>query len=403
MLLLSSLLLAAPAEAAVPAWGWVSGQPVLFHTETEILTPRTNRYEALHNLDALAIRVHVTADTTCTPVPLGKSAWELTCTFAYVKVTGVSAARDEQAELDEILSEWSTRLLPTKVHLNMGKDGKWRTFDLEGLVRTDTRSALVNDTMRTLMQRVFAPFDLQLPPEGDDWTRGWTQKGVTPVLYLQTGSGTVGGADVKFTPRGEAEGLYTILMGGKASLSKGAALDSTGTQVLDTRIAGTVLWDMQKGMLAYRDFTTECYLTASSVETGSGAEYAQITALQRVDAFNADGSAPLPIAAQRAAKTDTAPMELPSGVPLVAFSELGMNALFLPEFPPEAKALGLKTATVSVRVIVGADGRVTDARLYKGYTLLSQGVEQALKAARFPVRGDAAYAVDVDVEVRSGE
>lgn len=401
-MLLSALFALATAEAAAPAWAWQPGRAELYHLETLLLNPRGVTYWALNNLDARASRVHVQADTTCTPVAVGKNLWEVSCTFAHLKLDGTAYTEPEEGELDTILAEWSTRIKPITVVMTMSRDGRVRDFDVEGLARTDTRSALINDQIRTLLSRSFSLFDLELPPEGDDWKRGWEVKAVTPVLQLQTASGTLGSALVKYTSKGELEGLHEIVYGGKATVSPGAAIDAgTGSLTFDTRIAGSVLWDMSVNLPAYRDVTVEGYRTASSDETGGGAEYAMVAALQRVDAFNPDGTPPLPIAAQRAPLIDRAPPDAPAGVPVVAFSELGMQPLYVPSFPPEARGLGLTKATVSARLLVAANGMVETATVYKGYAVLVAPGEQALRAARFPVRGDAAYVVDVEVEFRA--
>ena len=89
LLLAATLAQAAPAAEAAPpaAWDWPTGTPVLYHVETQILTPRTVKYYAANNLDAKAIAVQGGADTTCNAKPEGKS-WLVTCDLTWIRIAG---------------------------------------------------------------------------------------------------------------------------------------------------------------------------------------------------------------------------------------------------------------------------------------------------------------------------
>ena len=164
-------------------------------------------------------------------------------------------------------------------------------------------------------------------------------------------------------------------------------------------MAGETLFDASSGMIAWRDFTLDGQLMVSAQEAGSSAEFFQTAAIQRVQEFPAPGDVPLTIAAQKAPKLAGAAPVLAEGLTLAPFAELGMQALFIAGMPDAAKPLSLPKTVVVARVFVAADGLPTAVKAFQGYAVLGGPTEEALAAARFPVRS-AAYAVDVEVEWR---
>lgn len=403
LLLAATLAQAAPAAEAPPpaAWSWPTGTPVLYHVETQILTPRTVKYYAANNLDAKAIAVQGGADTSCTAAPEGKN-WLVTCDLTWIRIAARAAEPKEQEEIDRIFAEWSTELTGADVSFVHTRDGKLREFDLHRPEQHTRLEGYVIESQRMVLQRMFAGFDLPLPEKDEDWKRGWTQKGGPAVMQLQVVSGTVGASVIEHTRQPDKWGLVSIASNGRGSLSPGGAVDSSGTMIIDVRVSGESLFDAEKGVLAYRDFTLDGRRTAASQQTGSNVEFFQASALQRVDAFTGDGTPPISIAASRAPKLDAAPPALPEGVALVPFAELGMQPLFVAGMPEAAKPLDLPLTKVTARVVVGADGKATEVKATKGYEALAAPTEDALRGAAFPARG-AAYAVDVDVEWRPAE
>lgn len=403
--LLALLSIAAPpAAAGIPAWNWPEGQPVMYHIESLVVRPRTgNPVAAKRNLEAYARELKLVADATCTPKAVGKSAVEVTCSFAYLKFSGRELMPGDQPQVDEILTEWSSDVAAGRVVLTMGRDGKMRQFDLQGLTMRDQRESTIRDNQRSVLQRAFAPFEFMMPEDPDAWKRGWEQKGGNALLLLPGTLGTAGAAALKHQPKGDYDGLFLVRTTGHASLSPGGAVEANATAlVIDTQVDSTTWWDVAAGLPVYRDLTLSGYRTASSAESSSGAEFYQVTAIQKVDAFLPDGKAPIPITAVRSPKYKEPAPELPAGTKSVPFAELGMAPLYLPDMPDGAKTAGLPTSVVKCRVLVNADGSVKEVWPYEGYVLLGEAVDPALRAARFPARAEP-YGVDIEVEVRRGE
>lgn len=396
---MSLVLLLAPAWAAVPvAWNWPTAAPTKYHLETTIYTPRGVRYDSKVNLDAHAVRTDVVADAECGAQAEGKG-WVVSCSFAWVKIGGEGATADDQTEIPAIFAEWSEGLKAARVEWFTTADGKMKSFDLKTTAGSDARTNYIVEQQRALLARVFAPFDLPIPTSDDDWKRGWTQKSGV-FLQLYTVSGTAGAAELKHQPQGAERGLWSIQSAGHAILTPSAALDQDGAALIDVRIAGTTYFDSERGIIEYRDAVFDGRRTASSVEVGTDADFYQVSAIQRVDAFPPPGQSPPSVLAERAPKVDTPPPEPPAGVSLVPFAELGMQPLYIPSIPPEARALNLKTAKVGARVFVSPEGIPTSATVTSGLTVLAETARLALLGARFPTR-PAPYAVDVEVEFRS--
>ncbi|MFN7144306.1 MAG: hypothetical protein ACK4YP_11055 [Myxococcota bacterium] len=399
--MLVSLLLsahAATAASALPVWKWPAGEVQRFHIETEIVTPRGMRYLAANNIDARAGTVKVRADAACTARPVGKTQ-VVRCDFAYIEAKGLAWVEDEKDKLDKILAEWSGDLGKSTVEMEMSADGRLRSFDvIGGKERTNSREGYIIEQQRTLLQRVFAGFDLPLTTDEKDWVRGWSQKGSSALMQLQTIGGTAGAFDMKHTQKGTQDGLLLIETTAKATLSAGAAVDaSSGSRLVDVRLAGETLFDADRGMMAWRDFTIDGRLMVSAQEAGNGAEYFQMGAIQWVDTFPEPGEVPLSIAATRAPKLPGKAPE--AAVPVVAFADLGMQPLFVVGHPDAAKPLELPAVKVKARVVVGADGLPNTIQAFDGFQVLAAPTEEALRAARFPARG-APYAVDLELEWR---
>ncbi len=392
-----SLVLAAHA-GTVPAWKWPT-TPVRYHLETDLLFPRGVRLKAVENVDARAGQVHLTIDTECVSDPVGKNV-ELTCTIAYARMTAVPYQPTDAEMLPKVVAEWSAALQGVPVVLFLGADGHLKQFDVKGRMADNLRIRQIQEMQRIYLLRAFSLFDMPLASDPDDWKRGWEQKGTSYLWSLVTQYGTVGAGSFDHKPLGEVDGLYSLNTSGHAMVAYGESIDAGGSRLVDIRAAGSVQFDVAKGLMAWRDLTLDGRLTVSTAESGSDVEFGQISAMQMVDAFLPDGAAPLALGAARAPRIDNPPPELPVGVSLVPFAELGMQPLFIPEMPDAAKAQNFPTNHVLARVIVGADGVPTSATVYKGYAVLVEHCQQALKGARFTPR-PAPYAVDVDIEYRA--
>lgn len=387
--------------AAPPAWKWPAGELQRFHLETEIGSPRGNvKYFAANNLDARPGTVKLRADAGCTANPAGKLQ-VVRCTFHHVELKGLAWDAGETARLDSIMAEWTADFAAAAVEMEIGPDGRVRTFDyIPGKEQSNRREGYVAEQQRVLLQRAFAIFDLPLTTDEKDWVRGWKQKGSSALMQLQTIGGTAGAFDITHKPDGERHGYTVITTVGRATLSAGAAVDaSSGSRLVDVRLSGETLFDPAKAMFVWRDAVLDGQLMVSAQEAGSGAEYYQVSAIQWMPEFPEKGELPLSIAATKAPHLSGTAPGLSDGVALVPFGDLGMQPLFVQGHPDAAKPLSLPAVKVKARVVVSATGSVSSVTAYEGFQALGVPTEEALAPATFPAKGTP-YAVDVEVEWR---
>jgi len=411
MSLLALLLAAAPANAAsyatltaVPTWTWKAGEVSRWHLETDLFTPRGLGLGYVDpkgvNVQAQSGSTHLVVDAECTASQEGKNT-VLDCTFGYVSFSGKPLALPADERIPDIYAGMTEQLKSAKIEMVLSADGRIRSFDLQGVKRINAASGEVIELERVLLQRAFCLFELPLATEVDDYKRGWKQTASSALMMLPTTSGTTGAYDMRFTTGPVSDNLLPINTTALGKLSYGSATDSsTGVRILDTTLTSQAEFDLALGRVVWRGVTIDGRLTVASNNAGSDVEFYQSSALQMVDVFLPNGAPPLSLMASRAPKRDLPAPDLTSGVPLVEFSTLGMQALFIPAMPPVGKQLGLPTTTLTARVEVDKDGTVTKATVFKGYEALAGACELALRGARFAKTGSA-YAVDATVEFRA--
>ena len=84
---LLALVAALSPEAAAATFqiGWQAPEPVRYHAEAVVQTPRGFLYTSGQNIEVRGIRVDIQADLSCTGAPLGKVS-KVVCTFSDVKM-----------------------------------------------------------------------------------------------------------------------------------------------------------------------------------------------------------------------------------------------------------------------------------------------------------------------------
>ena len=388
----------------VPTWSWKPGEVTRWHLETELHTPRGFALAYVDpkgvQIQANSMKTTMVIDTECTSNPEGKNT-VLDCTFAYVKFSGDPWSLPADEKLPIVYAGISEQLKTAKVEIVQSADGRIRTFDLQGVKRINAMSGQVIEFERVLLQRAFCGFELPLATTTDDFKRGWKQTSTSALMMLPTTSGTTGAYDLRYTTGPVSDNLLPINTSGEGKLSYGSAVDaSTGVRIIDTRLASQAAFDLTLGHVVWRGLTIDGRLTVSSTDVDTDVEFYQTTSMQMVDTFLPNGAAPLSVMASRAPKRDLPAPELSPGLALVDFATLGMEPLFIPTMPTAGRQLGLPTTSLTARVEVDKDGKVTAASVFKGYEALSGACEMALHGARFAKTGTP-YAVDVNVEFRA--
>lgn len=393
-----ALFVATPA-LAVPTLAWEPGKPVHYYLETDIKFGESTLAQARLNHEVRIYATSMRAEATCTPAALGKNT-ELSCTFSYLDFELEPSSGRSQAIADLVEADWEAYASAAEIDIVVAADGHIKSFDIDGMERKTLREGYLIEIFRAYFMRLFAPLDLRMTSDEKDWIRGWTDKNIGYLLSLPTSTGTSGAGTVKHFVGTERFGLVQILSEGRGTVAQGAAVDTdTNGGLVDLRVAAEGWIDPATHSLLFRGFSTDGQRLASSSAGTYEGFINQRSALQRVEAFNADHSPPISVLAQRAPQLSGKTPAAPEGVPLVEFASLGMEPLFIQGMPQVAQGYELPRSNVKSLVVVGAEGKAETVTVYWGYEMLAEHVERGLEQASFPAKGSP-YAVDVAVEVR---
>lgn len=268
---------------AVPQWSWTFTEPRLYHAETLITTPRGFRYLAAENLDARAAKLAMRADLQCTGAAQ-ESGGLVDCSFHDLRIDGMAWKQEEQVALDKILDEWEVQLKAATVEMVFTTDGHLSKFDLKGREGTNQRESEIIEYQRLLLYRLFCLFELPIPEEEKDWTKGWKQKGSPAIFQLMTTKGTAGSSRISHSVSGQDGDDFVIKSEGRAMVSPGSYVEVSSDFIIDVTYGGDASVD-PAGVLVFRNMVLDGRLSGVASGVGSGEYYAQQGRLQLVEAF----------------------------------------------------------------------------------------------------------------------
>lgn len=292
-MLLPLALLLSPAATAAPAWSWPAA-PVRYHLDSRLVVPHGRGMYADANLDARAAELRLVADVTCLAEDTTPRLWTIDCTFDRLVLSGRGTDEGEDEALQVILAEWTTTLAGAHARFPQRRDGRVAGFELTGLSSATQRETRVREAQRQVVQRAFAPFDLELPPAGDDWIRGWTTELLGPAWHLPVGVGTAGIGSITFTPDRTPGELHEITYAGRATVAAGSSLDElTGEGEADEHrygdatcwalLSGAVLFDPERGLPEWRGLRMEVHRNVPQAGVGDDDELLHLAVLRRVE------------------------------------------------------------------------------------------------------------------------
>ena len=262
------LLLVSSSMAQGPlTLGWSKGQS-RYHLESLVDTPRTMLHQGVNSLEARATKQLIIGDFDCTGAPKGKR-WQVDCVVQSVSFQGVAIPGDEAA-LGKILEDYTARLDGKTVQLMVTADGRITSLDLLGVEKTDKRSGIIEDTIRMLMRRLFAPLDVQLPKDGLSKGKPWRQKGAPLAMELLTRFGTAGGSRLEHSVASTSGSLIQIESTGRGSVTPGEALEAGTSSMMKIETTGTGRFDSDAGRFVWREIQTSATFTVSAYSAGMG-------------------------------------------------------------------------------------------------------------------------------------
>lgn len=249
----SLLLLAlglSTAEAGPLTVDWNKAQPVRYHVEVLINTPRGFRYLATRNMDGRALQTGVMADLSCTGAALGKG-WKVICEIDSFSIEGRGDG-DDQPRLDAVLAEYAKLMPDARVEMELKADGTIRVLDLEGVQKGLERQTDIVEQLRQIMRRVMSPLSLSMPKDGEG-AKPWKHAGMPMFYELHTMVGTAGGVAHGYKIDGKVGDTIFIVGQGKGNVS---SQESTQVGAYQMSSATQARFDPTLGLLAYSEVAT---------------------------------------------------------------------------------------------------------------------------------------------------
>ena len=301
-----SLLLSLPLAWAIvpPQWNWPDST-VRYHGELQLLHPYGEEYRAVENLEIMAGAIAVTADFECTSHP-EEDIRVVDCTFAWFDVASKAMKAENQDKLNQIMAEWNQNIKTYTVEMTFGLNGKMKTMDLKNVNRINQRAGSIIEQQRLLLLKLFDLLDMPLPETEKEWNKGWKSKGWIPQFLLLSVNGTAGSMKVSHVAKEPRNGYLFIETEGHASVNTNSGVDTNSAAMVDCIMGGSTLLDEKTGLVFYRNMVVNGMFTASVGINSNKPFYEQSAAIQQVEAFTGDGSAPKFVPADQPAETPPA-------------------------------------------------------------------------------------------------
>lgn len=259
-------------------WTWDS--PRRYYLEADVSYPEPLLLQEEENVEARMWAATTRVITTCAPNgKAGKKSIEVRCTIDDIAMAAAPYEGDAD-RLVAVLDSVEGMLKGAWVQLEFGFDGRVRSIDLEGLTskNVNDRVRATQETMRLILARAFAGFDLELPENGTDGGAAWTQSGAQAIGFPSQG-GTVGVVDVNVAVARQSGDVVTMTTRAEGVAAPGVVVAGLGTLANQyaMKMTGSASFDVGKHTLVGRQYTVEGDPTASSITAtgGAGVRYVQ--------------------------------------------------------------------------------------------------------------------------------
>ena len=269
------------------AWTWSVDQPVNYHLEAVVETPRGQLWVAENNTVARTTRSMVRLEVSCAAEKASKSDWIVDCGIDSANFSGRALSGEEEA-LKRILEQNEAHLQGKSVRLRMGADGRVKKLDLVGIDTKNSYLAVVFEQVRWMLRRAFTPMDLKLPKNGDDKDKKWRQRGSPLVFELAGGQGTAGGVALKHEVSVAKGSTARIVSKGRAAVAEGPSLEAGTNSMLRIKAEGSAQFNTEFGILDWAQIGTDADYGTSNFEGLGSLKPSQFSAI--ISRVSADGT-----------------------------------------------------------------------------------------------------------------
>lgn len=268
------------------AWKWEESRRYLLIADVN--APEFLWFQAELNHQARVFNWRTNLVVDCTAEPAGKKAHYVSCKIEDVSIQAQPLPGDKEA-MAPVLADLDQKLTGAMLNLEMTKDGRVRSVDLEGIDRRHRRLNQIVESMRLVLTRAVAVLDLQLPKKGTDGGSGqWIQK-QSLVTAFPSSLGTLGSVKTVHQISKEDGNSIVLTTSGKGLAGSGRTIQVNGQEqvanMYDVQYAGEATFDLADGSLLAREYQMRATPTASSENSGAfqGQPYLQYAKLMRLD------------------------------------------------------------------------------------------------------------------------
>ena len=190
--------------------------------------------------------------------------------------------------MEELAKELDALYTGKPVELAFNRDGKIRSFEIEGIDETDRRNNQIHQPFREMVRRAFAPLEVRLPRKGTDrGANSWRQVG-SMAMQFPSILGSIGRADITYTVTGQEGDVVNMDSTAVGIMGTGEMVTINGVErprnQYDMELTGNLGFDAGQGYLVRQSYVTTAVSTASAtLGEGSNAGYRQRSEARWID------------------------------------------------------------------------------------------------------------------------
>jgi hypothetical protein len=236
-----------------------------WHIKTEIVFPTSMPFADDHNhafsAEALQIRTILACDKDW---KLTGKRWQVHCKIEDIGLEAVVARRTvPTGRVQDLLDIMDQKLTGADLQLQVLEDGRIEAVDLEGVSKRNSAEAALEESLRQILMRVTAGFDMRLRKFNDLRPGNWIE--YTSKLMTLPSDTASQGTSMVGNKLSRMDGHIIVESQGKGVATVGEG-DSTNTYT--TKLASVAVYDDQNGYMTERVWAMNAKPTASSWVAG---------------------------------------------------------------------------------------------------------------------------------------
>lgn len=266
---------AAPAKPPEgPQVDWDGGVSRRYLLKADVVTPNILPMPAAKNIDGLLLGFRVDMVVSCkAEMKLGKRGWALRCDVDDASIRG-RPDPGTAGKVAIVAEEWTGLLKQGWIQVDALRNGRTPRVDLEGIPKSRVREQTIQQVMRELVVRAWAPLDVELPKQ-QAMAEGltWTQRNSLVLGLPSLAGGSVGGAQLQHQVAARTPGGWLTAFTGRGTLGWGVEQGESLRDLMMTEFSGSFLYDPDAGAIRQAQHIGSGEPTAGSAQTTAKGAY----------------------------------------------------------------------------------------------------------------------------------